>query len=112
MSAARKRSVPYPDRRTAVAGEVFFVKDRTLARVLIGADEGNVEVKPKSAGQAGQWICICCAVPLANNWEKDSHCERPAPRKSCLVGEPPKGTPAAKHVLAWRSFDSGNVEEP
>lgn len=100
------------DRRAAVLGEVFYVKDRTLARALIGLDAGSCEVSPKTEGQAGQWICISCAVPLASNFEKDSHCETTRRGKSCLIGLPPAGTPDAKHVLAWRSFDSGKVEVP
>lgn len=101
------------DGRAAVAGEIFFIKGPAyLCRVLLGTDEsGCCEVFPKSEGSLGQWICVTCCKVLENQFMKDVHCARPAPRKSALVGSSDE-LPKAKHVLAWRSFVSGKVEEP
>lgn len=102
-----------PDRRKAQAGECFFVANEVFARHLVpGGKPGLVEVMPKSKGDPtkGQWICLSCCMPLENNSQKDAHCAERAPRKSALVGS--DALPQAKHVLAWRSLESGKVEEP
>lgn len=103
-----------PDRRRAIQGEIFLVSDPQLTRHLIDSDEpGCCEVHPKSDGKNGQWFCISCCVPLQHNMAKDTHCEGPAPRKSAIVNPSVEdGQTPAKHVLAWRSFDSGKIEVP
>lgn len=100
------------DRRPAAEGENFWVEDVSLARTLIGSNEpGLCEVKPKTGGDRGQWFCITCCQPLQNNFDKDSHCQKPAPRKSATRDLDPT-QPKAKHILAWRSFESGKLEVP
>lgn len=97
----------YPDRRKAEVGEPYALKNYAGKPFITGT------VKPKTEGQAGQWCCISCGVVLGNNLEKDIHCGRPRARNS---QDKPGGAKApgqkAKHVLAWRSFDSGEVEVP
>lgn len=116
MAKNQAKRAELPDRRPALEGEIFYVPSGYMGRILVGRDAGGAcEVHAKSVGGSpdnGQWICISCCVPLAHNWEKDSHCETTRRGKSHLVGNPPAGTPDAKHVLAWRSFDSGKVEVP
>jgi hypothetical protein len=78
----------------AKGGDKLTKKARERLARLMGAPIGAIEteVAPKTEGATGQWICITCGDPFANNMEADGH------------------TP--KHKLAWRSFVSGKIEEP
>jgi hypothetical protein len=97
------------DRRSAEAGEQFYVTASHLQRPLGVTDASTpVTVQPKTAGTEGQWICISCCIPIESQFAKDTHCDERAPRKSALV----KPDARARHVLAWRSFKTGNVEVP
>ena len=93
-------------RRAAVEGETFTYSSRIPG---FHALTGEHTVCAKSEGNAGQWVCIACGEPLANNFEKDSHCESRPSRLRMILTE--KG-PRTAHVLAWRSFNSGKVEVP
>jgi len=90
-----------PDRRAAVEGERFKING-TLAIV-----------KAKTEGDKGLWVCISCCEELANNMQKDFHCngKRKRGTKSAPGGKEGSG-PEARHVLAWLSFASGNYEVP
>jgi len=104
VSAMTKKS-SMPDRRSALAGERFIYASSSLAVF------GEVTVHPKSPGSNGQWVCLSCGQPLDNNLTKDIHCDtRPHAKARCCLTHA-LGTPAW-HVLGWRSFESGNVEEP
>lgn len=94
------------DRRGALAGETFVYAAKFQN---IPACRGELEVFPKSEGTKGQWVCISCGVPCENQIDKDNHCHLNPPKKTNLKT---KLGISAKHVLAWRSFDSGNVEVP
>lgn len=94
----KKKAPKIPDRRAAIAGERWQ-----------RASEGELEVKPKTEGNQGQWICIRCDIPLSNNMEKDFHCSSPAQGRNRMTLV--KGA-EARHVLAWRSFVSGETEVP
>jgi hypothetical protein len=107
-----KRIRKIPDRRAAIEGEVF-----TLPR-----KEGLQVVQPKAEGNDhtnGRWVCISCGILFQNNLEKDLHCgHKPS---GCYLRTYLKTRPGgleapigsrAYHVLAWYSFDTGNVEVP
>ena len=100
-----------PDRRPAVAGEQFYItNERHLRAFGVSSSTEPVTVEPKGEGNEGQWFCISCCQALMNNMDKDTHCAGRAAKKSALVK---KATAAsARHVLAWRSTVSGNVEAP
>jgi hypothetical protein len=53
-------------------------------------------------------VCISCGVPIENQIMKDNHC-RGWSGPSQIIKE--LGSPA-KHVLAWRSYISGQIEVP
>lgn len=74
------------NRTTATAGLEF--KAKAFGKVQ------SFTVGPKCNGEKGQWVCTTCGVFLANNWEKDSHCD----------GRARGGGP---HVLAWRCYEHG-----
>lgn len=84
----------------AKAGETITTKARdALARAMGFARRDQkidpcipTKVEPKGDGKAGQWFCITCGALPMNNFEADGH-----PRS---------------HKLAWRSFESGKIEEP
>lgn len=100
------RNTTVQDRRAAVEGERFTYEKRFQN---IPACRGEQTVAAKGDGNRGQWVCISCGVPLSNPLEKDTHCHGPKAKKSLLknvLGEP------ALHVLAWRSFTTGQIEVP
>ena len=87
--------------RAAVAGETFAFRYHFPGQTF--------EVRPKGDGNNGQWVCLTCGLPLANQLEKDVHTGEKKPhvsRMTVTIGAP------AKHVLAWRSFISGEIEVP
>jgi hypothetical protein len=92
-----------PDRRAAIEGEVFTLPQKAGLQV----------VQPKAEGKEGRWVCISCGVLLQHNLEKELHCGRKPKRVGNLPGGPkaPIGE-RAHHVLAWYSFETGNVEVP
>lgn len=94
-----------PDRRSALVGESYCLQTGNLI------EEGTVE--PKSEGDNGQWVCISCNEYIANNLQKDTHCDGPRkPGTSQNPGGKNGSGSRAKHVLAWRSFDSKRIEVP
>ena len=111
MATKKKTPVAKPVAyRPALEGETFSAKG-LLARFYPGDAypiAKKVEVDPERS-RGGQWICITCSVPLENQLQKDTHIDSSAPRKSAMVTL--KGPPA-RHILAWRSFDSGELEVP
>jgi hypothetical protein len=59
------------------------------------AELKGTKVKPKAPGSRGQWFCIDCGACPMNNWQAQSHTEeRP------------------KHRMAWRNFETGDLEVP
>jgi hypothetical protein len=96
-----------PDRRVAVAGESFNL-------LVLGRGYEHVTVKPKAAGTAGQWVCVTCGRALENGFAKDTHCAARAlardVKRSAAKLDPKQ--PKARHVLAWRNFETGDTEEP
>lgn len=90
-----------PDRRAANVGEKFMWR---------GIEH---TVQHRGEMKAGRWFCISCAVGLAHNAEKDSHCNESRRRGTrTQPGGPEASGEQAKHVLAWLSVDSGNFEVP
>ena len=51
----------------------------------------GTEVQPKAEGDRGQWLCIDCGEPFPNNMQAQGHTK--------------------SHRLAWRNFETGNLEE-
>lgn len=96
-----------PDRRSALPGEKFTYAERFLQ--IYPWARGEITVADKGDGNSGQWVCISCGTPLENQIDKDNHCRGKAPKKTCLKNA--LGVPA-RHVLAWRSFVSGEIEMP
>ena len=73
------------DKMTAKAGAA-------LCRAGLRLTEELTVVQPKAPGEKGQWVCIDCGALPENNMQAHSHTK--------------------SHRLAWRSFDSGNIEAP
>lgn len=90
-----------PDRRAAIAGERYTWRGESLT------------VQPTSPGDEGYWVCLTCEEAFANNLQKEFHCALPRPRRSALR---PGGAQAtgerARHVLAWFSYATNQVEAP
>ena len=63
--------------------------------IKTGKKKIRADVKPKAPGNAGQWLCVTCGEPFANNLEAHFH-----------SGKHPK------HKFAWRNFETGDIEEP
>ncbi len=100
--------------RAALPGEKFKCPPGTLARALTRNElGGECEVKERRhVGVAGgQWVCITCVKIFALGPDKDAHCLEPGPRWSALI-DPTEEQARARHVLAWRSFESYQVEVP
>lgn len=78
----------------AKAGDPITAKARAkLAKVSrVPADQIADKVAPKTTGQSGQWFCITCGELPRNNLEASGHTKN--------------------HKVAWRSFDSGQIEAP
>jgi hypothetical protein len=55
----------------------------------------GTKVKPKAPGTRGQWFCIDCGACPQNNWQAQTHVEE-----------------SPKHRMAWRNFETGDVEVP
>jgi len=82
------------DLTPAKAGDM--VTEKALKALVTLGMRGAPKVEcAKSAGQAGQWLCIDCGETPQNNMGAWSHAE-----------EHPK------HRFGWRNFESGNLEEP
>jgi len=81
----------------AKAGDAITLKARKKLGSLMRVDAKYVQaiVKPKAPGNAGQWLCVTCGEPFANNLEAHFH-----------SGKHPK------HKFAWRNFETGDIEEP
>lgn len=101
-----------PDRRPAIEGEVFTLPRKPgLLQVVQPKAEGNDPTN-------GRWVCISCGVLFQNNLEKDLHCGHKPKRVGKFLSNNRPGGPEAPigerahHVLAWYSFDTGNVEVP
>ena len=70
--------------------------DKISERALRYADGivSQTTVSPKAEGDRGQWFCIDCGYAPQNNMQANSH---------------ESAKPA--HRLAWRNFETTNVEE-
>lgn len=53
------------------------------------------KVATKTDGTAGQWVCVTCGESFHNNMQANGHYED-----------------MPKHLLAWLSSASQNIEEP
>jgi len=97
------------ERRPAVEGEKFVWREAGVG----GSHEIELEVRPKSPGDEGLWLCLSCGVSLEHNLDKDLHCQgggkRGFPRRQMRLE---LGDHRARHVLGWRNFSSGFVEVP
>ena len=103
-----KRLRKIPELRPAIEGEVFTLPRRPGLQV----------VQPKAEGKEGRWVCISCGMLFQHNLEKDLHCGNKPKRVGKLLADNRPGGPKAPigerahHVIAWYSFDTGNVEVP
>lgn len=80
----------------AKAGDVVTLKQMATDYEYPGlAELKGTKVKPKAAGNRGQWFCIDCGFPPQNNWQAHTH-----------VDEHPA------HRMAWRNFETGDLEVP
>lgn len=77
----------------AKAGDKITAKARKVLEQRLGYTPETVQ--PKAEGAQGQWFCITCGDLPQNNFQAQTH------RDEC-----------PKHKLAWRNFESGQVEEP
>jgi len=71
---------------------------KRLAKAMGGrltAEDMPTEVSPKTDGSQGQWFCVTCGELPQNNMQ-------------CWGHQDDK----PMHKMAWRSHDSGKIEEP
>jgi hypothetical protein len=76
-------------------------------------------IKPKAPGSAGQWVCIDCGYLCQNQIDAHNHAElhnrkqvvRSLGRKGAR-GKAQFETVTEQHRLAWRNFETGDIEEP
>ena len=89
------------ERRSAVEGEQFFWPEAGV----------ELRVRRKTLTVEGRWWCISCGTAHEHQMDLDRHCGGPLLREdSCLRVE--LGDRGVRHVIAWRSFVSGQVEVP
>jgi hypothetical protein len=92
------------DRRPAEAGERFAWKEGGASIELV--------VREKGPGTEGRWWCISCGEVLEHNLAKDLHCQGRGKRRADRRMTFETGDRRARHVLAWRNFQTGHVEVP
>ena len=73
--------------KLAKAGDKMTDK---ACKALRGYPPGTT-VQPKAPGDSGQRLCSDCGTPFANNMQANAHTK--------------------SHRLAWRNFETGNLEE-